>query len=110
MKALTRMVPFSFVALAVIAMVGCGVSKEDHDKTVSELSKTKAALAQAQTKIAELEKSLSEAQAQQKALSEALAQQKASSEAQAQAKANPRNPRRQRSPLPPRRKRPLPGS
>ncbi|MCI0422370.1 MAG: hypothetical protein L0312_24635, partial [Acidobacteria bacterium] len=76
MKALTRMLTFSFVALAVIAMVGCGVSKDDYDKTVSELSKTKADLAQAKTKIAELEKSLSEAQAQQKALSEALAQAK----------------------------------
>ncbi len=66
MKALTRVLTFFFVALAVIAMVGCGVSKEDHEKTVSELSKTKADLAQAKTKIAELEKALSEAQAQRK--------------------------------------------
>ena len=58
MKALTRMVPFSVVAFAVIAMVGCGVSKDDHDKTVAELSKTKADLAQAKTKIADLEKAL----------------------------------------------------
>ena len=76
MKALTRMATFLFVALAVIAMIGCGVSKEDHEKVVAELSKTKADLDQAQTKIAELEKALSEAQAQQKALSEALAQAK----------------------------------
>jgi SH3 domain-containing YSC84-like protein 1 len=66
MKALTRVLTFFFVALAAIALVGCGVSKEDYDKTVSELSKTKADLAQAKTKIAELEKSLSEAQAQLK--------------------------------------------
>jgi lipid-binding SYLF domain-containing protein len=92
MKTLMRLLRFSFVALAVIGMVGCGVSKEDHDKTVSELSKTKADLAQAQTKIADLEKALSEAQAQQKALSDALAQQKAASEAQAQAKSQPKEP------------------
>ena len=30
MKALTRMLTFSFVALAVIAMGGCGVSKDDY--------------------------------------------------------------------------------
>jgi hypothetical protein len=76
MKALTRMLTFSFVALAVIAMGGCGVSKDDYDKIAAELSKTKADLAQAKTKIADLEKSLSEAQAQQKALSEAQAQAK----------------------------------
>jgi lipid-binding SYLF domain-containing protein len=76
MKVLMRMATFSFVAVAVIAMGGCGVSKEDHEKVVSELSKTKADLDQAKTKIAELEKALSEAQAQQKALSEALAQAK----------------------------------
>jgi chromosome segregation ATPase len=52
------------IILGVVALAGCGVSKEDYDKTVSELSKTKADLAQAQTKITELEKSLSEAQAQ----------------------------------------------
>jgi lipid-binding SYLF domain-containing protein len=74
MKTLARLVPFSFVAFAVIAMVGCGVSKDDHDKTVAELSKTKADLAQAQTKIADLEKALNDAQAQQKAASDAQAQ------------------------------------
>jgi lipid-binding SYLF domain-containing protein len=92
MKALMRVLTCSFVALAVTAMGGCGVSKDDYDKTISELSKTKADLAQAQTKIAELEKSLSEAQAQQKAASEALAQQKAASEAQARAKSQPKEP------------------
>ena len=73
-------------------MVGCGVSKDDHDKTVAELSKTKADLAQANTKIADLEKALNDAQAQQKALSDALAQQKAASEAQAQATSQPKGP------------------
>jgi len=54
------------VALGIIAMVGCGVSKEDHEKAVSELSKTKAELDQAKTKMADMEKSLVEAQAQLK--------------------------------------------
>jgi len=66
-EALTRVLTFLFVTLAVIALVGCGVSKEDHEKTVSELSKTKADLAQAKTKIGELEKSLTEAQLSSKA-------------------------------------------
>ena len=92
MKTVTRLVACSFVGLAVIAMVGCGVSKDDHDKTVAELSKTKADLAQAKTKIAELEKALNDALAQQKALSDALAQQKAASEAQAQAASQPKGP------------------
>jgi hypothetical protein len=73
-KALMRMLTSSFVALAIVAMGGCGVSRDDYDKTASELSTTKADLALARTKIAELEKALSEAQAQQKALSEAQAQ------------------------------------
>jgi len=54
------------VILCLIALVGCGVSKEEHEKAVSELSKTKAELAQAVTKMADMEKSLSEAQAQLK--------------------------------------------
>jgi septal ring factor EnvC (AmiA/AmiB activator) len=66
MKAVRRVLTFFFVALAVIALVGCGVSKEEHEKAVSELSKTKAELAQASTKMADMEKSLSDAQAKLK--------------------------------------------
>jgi predicted nucleic acid-binding Zn-ribbon protein len=66
MNALKRLLTLFFVTLAVIALVGCGVSKEEHEKAVSELNKTKAELAQAKTKIADMEKSLSEAQAQLK--------------------------------------------
>src|SRR5512136_2052955 len=66
MKTLTRMLTFFFVTLAVIALVGCGVSKEEHEKAVSELNKTKAELAQANAKVAEMEKSLTEAQAKLK--------------------------------------------
>jgi chromosome segregation ATPase len=66
MKALKRVLTLFFVTLAVIALVGCGASKEDYEKAVSELTKTKADLAQAKTKMAEMEKSLSEALAQLK--------------------------------------------
>jgi prefoldin subunit 5 len=61
------------VTLGIIALVGCGVSKEEHEKTVSELNKTKAELAQAKTKMADMEKSLSEAQAQLKSQAEKAA-------------------------------------
>ena len=88
MKVLTRMLTFFFVALAVLAMVGCGVSKEDYEKSVSELNKTKADLAQTKTKIAELEKALSETQAQAKTKIAEL--EKALSEAQAQLKSQPK--------------------
>ena len=54
------------VTLGIIALVGCGVSKQDYEKAVSELNKTKAELAQATTKIADMEKALNEAQAQLK--------------------------------------------
>lgn len=66
MKALKRVLTFLVVTLAVLALVGCGVSKEEHEKAVSELSKTKAELAQAKTKMADMEKSLSDAQAKLK--------------------------------------------
>jgi chromosome segregation ATPase len=54
------------VTLGIIALVSCGGSKGDYEKAVTELNKTKAELAQANTKIADMEKSLNEAQAQLK--------------------------------------------
>jgi peptidoglycan hydrolase CwlO-like protein len=66
MRGFKRFLTCFFVTLAIIALAGCGVSKEDHEKTVAELSKTKADLAQANSKTAELEKSLGLAQAQAK--------------------------------------------
>jgi len=56
MKALKRALTFLFVTFAIIALVGCGVSKEEHEKAVSELGKTKAELAQAKTKMTDMEK------------------------------------------------------
>ena len=80
MKAFRQALTSIFVVLAIIAFVGCGVSKEEHEKaisqinkakaelekTVAELSKSKADLAQAMSKVADMEKSLSDAQAQPK--------------------------------------------
>ena len=66
MNASNRVLMLIFVTLGIIALVGCGGSKQDYEKAVSELNKTKAELAQANTKIADLEKSLNEAQAQLK--------------------------------------------
>ena len=66
MRDFKQFLTFFFVTLAIIALAGCGVSKEEHEKTVAELNKTKADLAQANSKTAELGKSLSGAQAQAK--------------------------------------------
>ena len=66
MNASKKVLTSILVTLGIIALVGCGVSKEEHEKAVSELNKTKAELAQAKTKMAEMEKSLNEARAQLK--------------------------------------------
>ena len=59
-----------FVTLGIIALVGCGGSKQDYEKAVSELNKTKADLSQANAKMADMEKSLNEAQAKLKSQAE----------------------------------------
>jgi chaperonin cofactor prefoldin len=78
MKKFGQVLACVFVVVALIALVGCGVSKEDHEKVVSELNKTKADLdkstaelnkakadlTQANSKAAALEKSLNEAKGQ----------------------------------------------
>ena len=66
MNASKKVLTSILVTLGIIALVGCGVSKEEHEKAVSELNKTKADLAQAKTKMAEMERSLNEARAQLK--------------------------------------------
>ena len=57
--------------LVVFGLSGCGVSKDDHEKVVSELAQTKSELAQAKAKIAEMEKSVSKAVDQFKGVSNA---------------------------------------
>jgi hypothetical protein len=71
MKALKHFSMLVAAMVAVVALVGCGVSKEEHEKAVSELSKTKAELAQAKTKMADMQKSVGEAQAQLKSQAKA---------------------------------------
>lgn len=46
MNASNKVLMLILVTLGIIALVGCGVSKEDYEKAVSELNKTKAELAQ----------------------------------------------------------------
>ena len=55
MNASNRVLMLIFVTLGIIALVGCGGSKQDYEKAVSELNKTKAELAQGNTKLADLE-------------------------------------------------------
>ena len=66
MNASKKVLMSILVTLGIIALVSCGGSKGDYEKAVSELNKTKAELAQANTKMADMEKSLNEAQAQLK--------------------------------------------
>jgi len=54
------------VTLGIFALVSCGGGQGDNDKAVAELNKAKADLAQANAKIADMEKALNEAQAQLK--------------------------------------------
>ena len=57
MKAFKQVLMSVSVTLVIVALVGCGVSEEEHEKTLAELDKVKAELAQANAKIAEMEKS-----------------------------------------------------
>jgi len=44
--------------LGVIAISGCGVSKDEHEKTVVELQQTKVELDQAKAKLAEIDRAM----------------------------------------------------
>ena len=70
MNASKKVMMAILVTLGIIALVGCGVSKGDYEKMASELSKAKEELTQANTKLADMEKSLNEAQAQLKGQAE----------------------------------------
>jgi len=54
MKNYHKIITSCVIIIFSLALFGCGVSKEEHEKTLAELEKTKAELKQAQTKIAEL--------------------------------------------------------
>ena len=70
MNASNKVLMLILVTFGIIALVGCGGSKQDYEKAVSELNKTKADLAQANAKMADMEKSLNEAQAKLKSQAE----------------------------------------
>jgi len=57
MKALRAVIILLIAVCFVIGISGCGsgISKEEHEKTVSELNKTKAELKEAKTQIAKLQ-------------------------------------------------------
>jgi len=58
MRTIHRISYILFVIFIAFALSGCGVSKDEHEKTVTELQKTKAELEKANAKIAKLEKTL----------------------------------------------------
>jgi predicted RNase H-like nuclease (RuvC/YqgF family) len=66
MKTSNKVLMFILVTFGMFALVSCGGGKGDYDKAVAELNKTKADLAQANAKIADMEKALNAAQAQPK--------------------------------------------
>lgn len=58
MRKLKRFLIYAVIGMTVFSLIGCGISKEEHEKTVSELNETKALLEKANARIAEMEKSI----------------------------------------------------
>jgi len=64
--------------LTLLVISGCGVSKDEHGKTVTELQQTKVELEQAKAKLAEIDKALEDSKIDTKILEKLRsAQQKA---------------------------------
>lgn len=53
-----RFVVLTLAILGVLAIYGCGVNKDEHEKTVAELQQTKVELDQAKAKLAEIDKAM----------------------------------------------------
>ncbi len=53
-----RFVVLTLAILSVLAIYGCGVNKDEHEKTVAELQQTKVELDQAKAKLAEIDKAM----------------------------------------------------
>jgi hypothetical protein len=51
-----RFVVLSAALVGVLAISGCGVSKDEHEKTVAELQQAKAELEQTKSKLTEIDK------------------------------------------------------
>ena len=58
MRKVKKFLTLFIFSMAVFSLAGCGVSKTEHEKTVSELNETKALLEKANARIAEMEKSI----------------------------------------------------
>jgi predicted RNA-binding protein with PIN domain len=56
MEKLRKIGVLTVAVLTVLVISGCGVSKDEHEKTVAELQQTKVELEQAKAKIAETDK------------------------------------------------------
>ncbi len=56
MEKLRKIAVLTVAVLTVLVISGCGVSKDEHEKTVAELQQTKVELEQAKAKIAEIDK------------------------------------------------------
>jgi CHASE3 domain sensor protein len=50
-----RLIILTLALLGVLAISGCGVSKDEHEKTIAELQQTKIELEQTRAKIAEID-------------------------------------------------------
>lgn len=57
MKAFQKTIVLGIIIVFSLALSGCGVSKEEHEKTRAELQKVQIELKEAKEKIAELKKS-----------------------------------------------------
>jgi predicted RNA-binding protein with PIN domain len=56
MEKLRKIAVLTVAVLTVLVISGCGISKNEHEKTVAELQQTKVELEQAKAKIAETDK------------------------------------------------------
>jgi septal ring factor EnvC (AmiA/AmiB activator) len=73
-----RFVVLSAALVGVLAISGCGVSKDEHEKTVAELQQAKAELEQTKSKLTEIDKIMGDSKIDTKILEKLRsAQQKA---------------------------------
>lgn len=78
MEKFRKIFVLTVAVLTLLVISGCGVSKDEHGKTVTELQQTKVELEQAKAKLAEIDKALEDSKIDTKILEKLRsAQQKA---------------------------------
>lgn len=78
MEKFKKIFVLTVAVLTLLVISGCGVSKDEHGKTVTELQQTKVELEQAKAKLAEIDKALEDSKIDTKILEKLRsAQQKA---------------------------------